>query len=92
MCPSDIIQATESNQTTSAFVQWKYQDISYDVIRISCDPEWGSEFFEGLTNVTCQAFDEQDNTADCRFSVEVVVCKLVLLILIKGYGIILCHL
>ena len=60
-----------------AAVFWNYAELSDDaraVARLSCDPEWGSEFQLGVTPVTCTAIDDENNEATCQFTVT-VNCK-----------------
>ena len=77
VCPSTIIKNVGINNQTSTNVYWDYKALSDDsggVARLTCDPEWGSEFSTGRTNVTCTAFDDRNNNATCGFSV-IVFCE-----------------
>ena len=58
----------------STLVFWSYTELSDEVTavaRLSCDPEWGSEFQLGVMTVTCTATDGKDAEATCQFPVTV---------------------
>ena len=57
-------------------VFWHYEELSDDtgqVVRLSCNPERGSNFPTGSTNVSCTAVDDRNNEVECQFVVN--VCK-----------------
>ena len=72
-CVSNQSVSTDNGMDT-AMVVWngpKASDNSGNVSRVICDPQSGTNFTIGQTNVICEAVDDSGNKAACYFQVNV---------------------
>ncbi|KAJ8021035.1 Hyalin [Holothuria leucospilota] len=73
-CPADITQNTDDERPT-AMVLWEdpvAEDNSGVIDRVESQPESGSEFMIGETEVTVLAYDAAGNIGVCTFTVTVI--------------------
>ncbi|KAJ8021024.1 Hyalin [Holothuria leucospilota] len=78
ICPADITQNTDDESST-AIVSWEEplaEDNSGVIDRVESQPESGSEFMIGETEVTVLAYDAAGNIGVCTFTVTVVDVEL----------------
>ncbi|KAJ8021040.1 Ovochymase-1 [Holothuria leucospilota] len=74
ICPADITQNTDDESPT-AVVSWEEplaEDNSGVIDRVESQPESGSEFMIGETEVTVLAYDAVGNIGVCTFTVTVI--------------------
>ena len=73
-CPGDMTQLPDSGQST-AVVTWTnptaVDNIDPNPV-VSCTPVLGSEFTVGIMEVVCEATDNNENKAVCRFTVTII--------------------
>ena len=72
-CVSNQFVDADSGMDT-AMVTWedpKASDNSGNVSRVFCDPQSGTNFTIGQTNVICETTDGSGNNATCAFQVNV---------------------
>ena len=73
-CADDQSIETD-NGKPAAVVEWAEvtaRDNSGNVSRLVCDRQSGTNFAIGETTITCQAFDQSGNRAECSFQVMVI--------------------
>jgi HYR domain-containing protein len=75
VCSNITVCASSSRGAVVNYMPTATDDCS-SVITIKCDPEPGSLFPLGVTEVVCEATDECGNSSRCEFKVEVVRAKL----------------
>ena len=72
VCPGNQTVNTPPNQDYAIMV-WadpQANDNSGQIPTTTCDPESGSQFEIGETEVTCQAVDPSGNQATCTFTAK----------------------
>ena len=71
-CPADFEVNTDAGKPT-AMVQYKTPNATDDSNRVSvqCDPPSASKLGMGQTKITCEAIDSCENSAICKFLVDV---------------------
>ena len=73
-CPVDQTVPTDDGQnySTKVLTSPVVSDNSGKGPSVICHPSKGSSLTLGITSVTCDAFDDAENTASCHFEVQVV--------------------
>jgi hypothetical protein len=74
-CSNITVCASSSRGAVVNYMPTATDDCSA-IVTIKCDPEPGSVFPLGVTQVVCEATDECGNSSRCEFKVEVVRAKL----------------
>jgi lysophospholipase L1-like esterase len=70
-CPSDISVTAHSGSSPTAVFDVPTASKGAPPVTVSCTPSSGSQFSDGVTNITCEAIDSRAHKGSCSFSVVV---------------------